>query len=119
MIQYNNLIISGTLEVKDGISGSLFGTASYVETASFALTALTASYLSGSVTVNTASLLTTASFNQYTSSVATTGSNQFKSDQIITGSLVIGAWRMRESGSNLAVEKWNGAAWVQSGYFEI
>ena len=119
MIQYNNLVISGSLEVKDGISGSLYGTASYVATASFALTALTASYLSGSVTVNTASLLTTASFNQYTASAATTGSNQFKADQVITGSLVIGAWRFRESGSNLSVEKWDGINWQQSGYFEV
>lgn len=116
MIQYNNLVISGSLEVKDGISGSLYGTASYVETASFALTA---SYLSGSITIDTGSLVTTASFNQYTSSVATTGSNQFKADQIITGSLVLGTWRFRESGSNLSVEKWDGFDWIQSGYFEI
>lgn len=119
MIQYNNLIISGALEVKDGISGSLYGTASYVETASYALTALTASYLSGSVTVDTGSLVLTSSFNQYTSSAATTGSNQFQSDQIITGSLVIGTWRFTESASNLSVEKWDGTIWIQSGYFEI
>ena len=113
MIQYNNLVISGSLEVKDGISGSLSGTSS------FALVAATASYLSGSITINTGSLVTTSSFNQYTSSVATTGSNQFKEDQIITGSLVFGNWRMRESGSNLSVEKWDGFDWIQSGYFEI
>jgi hypothetical protein len=94
-------------------------TASYVESSSYAAFALTASYISGSVTVDTGSLVTTASFNEYTSSLATTGSNQFQADQIITGSLVIGTWRLKESGSNLAVEKWDGVTWIQSGYFEI
>jgi hypothetical protein len=110
----SNAITASYLDMYATASYAL--TASFVESASFALTA---SYLSGSVKIDTGSLVTTSSFNDYTSSLATTGSNQFQADQIITGSLVIGSWRLKESGSNLAVEKWDGFVWVQSGYFEI
>jgi hypothetical protein len=93
--------ITGSLTVIDGgITGSLEGTASY------ALTALTASYLSGSINIDTGSF-------------ATTGSNQFSGSQVITGSLEIMDWRLRESGSNLYIEKFDGIDWIQSGYFEI
>jgi len=100
-------VITGSLIMVDGaVTGSLCGTASYALAASQSTYALTASYISGSVTFDS-------------SSFATTGSNQFSGSQTITGSLIIGTWRLIESGSNLAVEKFDGASWVQAGYFEI
>jgi hypothetical protein len=61
-----SLNILGSLTVSEGITGSLFGTASY------ALNTLTASYAlnaaTGGTTINTSSFITTSSFNSYTSS---------------------------------------------------
>jgi len=70
--QFNgSQVITGSLTIVSGsITGSIEGTASY---ASFALTA---SYLSGSVTIETGSF-------------ATTGSNNFSGSQTITGSLTV------------------------------
>jgi hypothetical protein len=94
--------LSGSAE-----TASFAQTASYLSVFATASYALTASYISGSVNVDTSSL-------------ATTGSNQFSGSQTITGSLVIGTWRLIESGSNLNVEKYiDGVGWIQSGYFEI
>jgi hypothetical protein len=59
-----NAIITGSLNVTDGITGSLFGTASYY-------------------------IETDPIFTQHSGSFATTSSNTFKSDQIISGSLTI------------------------------
>ena len=75
-----NQIISGSLTVTQGVTGSLLGTASF---------ATTASYWSGSILNSTsASFATTASFALNvtpinTSSFATTGSNIFVGNQII------------------------------------
>ena len=69
-------VITGSLSVSSGITGSLFGSASYAFTASYALNA-------GGASIDTGSF-------------ATTGSNRFIGNQIITGSLII-------SGSNTLI----------------
>jgi len=69
--------ITGSLNVTQGITGSLFGTASFATTASFALNAGT--------TINTSSL-------------ATTGSNSFVGNQTITGSFTV------TTGSNIELQ---------------
>jgi len=70
-------VTTSSFTVNQGITGSLFGTASYVTGSIFtnsnpalsASYALTASYaLNAGITIDTGSLLTTASFNSYTSS---------------------------------------------------
>ena len=83
--------ITGSLNVQNGITGNLSGTASYALealTASYAANALTASY---SIQALSASFAITASYAANagidTGSFATTGSNIFSGSQGISGSL--------------------------------
>jgi hypothetical protein len=87
----SNVEITGSLRVTNGITASLYGTASWAEmaeTASYSLFTLSSSY------VETASLAVSASYYQETDpifvalsgSFATTGSNTFQGTQTITGS---------------------------------
>jgi hypothetical protein len=76
IIAQNNSTVTGSLTVTNGITGSLQGTAA---TASYIVTAQTASYWSGSI-VNT----TSASFSSTASYV-----NQLRQTVQITGSLVV------------------------------
>jgi hypothetical protein len=75
----NKVIISGSLVVTGGITGSLLGTASFATTASYinptfiSASAAASGFGSGGTTINT-------------SSFATTGSNTFTGTQTITGS---------------------------------
>jgi hypothetical protein len=111
MPSWKKVITSGSnaslnsLTVVNGITGSLFGTASFAATASFALNA------GGGTTINTGSFVTTSSFNAFTSSYNTgsftgsfTGSlfgtasfaqtasfvTPLNQNVIITGSLLVG-----------------------------
>jgi hypothetical protein len=69
LISKDNSIITGSLSITNGITGSLFGTASYVITSSYSLSSATASYTlatsidssSYSLTTVSASLASTAS----------------------------------------------------------
>jgi hypothetical protein len=72
-------IITGSLNVTAGITGSLLGTAA---TASYVNNAQTASYVLQAVSASYAATTNT-------SSLATTGSNIFKGNQTVTGSLFI------------------------------
>ena len=81
----SNTLVTGSLNVSAGITGSLLGTAS------FANNATSASFAS---TATSASFATTASFALNvtptpTGSFATTGSNTFNGNQIISGSVGI------------------------------
>ena len=71
LISQNNTTVSGSLTVTQGITGSLFGTASW------AINALTASFYQETDPV----------FTAISASLATTGSNIFIGDQSITGSI--------------------------------
>jgi len=71
-----NTHITGSLNVLNGITGSFYGTSSWAESAS---QALTASYYQETDPI----------FTSKSSSFATTGSNIFIGDQIITGSINI------------------------------
>jgi hypothetical protein len=81
-----NSIITGSLNVTQGVTASLFGTASY------AIQSLTASYWSGSI-----KHAETSSYSFYAESVGgiisgsivTTGSNNFVGNQTISGSLSV------------------------------
>ena len=101
-----NQIISGSLNITTGITGSLQGTASWAGnavTASFApnyvLTSTTSSMLQPYVLTSQTSSMTVATASYYSekdpiftaksASFATTGSNNFIGNQIITGSLSI------------------------------
>jgi len=94
IIALNNSQITGSLSVSNGITGSLFGTASQAITASLALTA---SYLLGSITsasyAYTASSATNA-FNAVTASYALAGGSganpfPYTGNAVITGSLTV------------------------------
>jgi len=78
----NGIVVTGSLNVSSGITGSLFGTASWAEnaqTASYVQLAQTASYYDETDPIFTAK----------SGSFATTGSNVFIGNQTITGSLTI------------------------------
>ena len=82
-----SLIVTGSATSTLGFTGSLFGTASY------ATNALTASYLSGSITdAISASYAYNADLLDGKNSTvfATTSSNTFKGNQIISGSIIPG-----------------------------
>ena len=61
----NNLQLTGSLNVTQGITGSLQGTASYATTASYAMNG------GGGSSIDTGSFVTTSSFNAFTSSYNT------------------------------------------------
>jgi hypothetical protein len=86
--------VTGSVIATQGFTGSLFGTASFATTASYALNGGVTQIVagtnvtitnggSGSVTINAAG----SGGNIDTGSFATTGSNQFSGSQTITGSL--------------------------------
>ena len=88
--------ITGSLEVTEGITGSLEGIAT---TASYVVTAQTASYVETAQTASFVELAQTASYVDAlnisgTGPFAITGSNSFFGDQTITGSITV-------SGSNI------------------
>lgn len=74
-------VISGSLTLKQGATGSLLGTASFAISASYSNNATSASY--ASLAANSILLNGTAS-----SVFATTGSNIFKGNQTISGSVI-------------------------------
>ena len=94
-------VISGSLTLKQGATGSLLGTASFATSASYALTATSASYALNATSASYALNATSASYavsaslaansillNGTASSVfATTGSNTFVGNQTISGSV--------------------------------
>jgi hypothetical protein len=67
MIQYNDLVLSGSLNVKDGITGSLAGTASYALTASYSLNSGTIPWTNKHVAFASGSELTGSDSFQYKS----------------------------------------------------
>jgi hypothetical protein len=80
LISQNNTTVSGSLTVTQGITGSLFGTASWAQSAS---QALTASYISGSVFTSTNPALS-ASY-ALTASYAENAGGTFNSTSSIIG----------------------------------
>lgn len=84
MPNWRKVIVSGSdaslysLKVTNGITGSLFGTASHATSASYALTVTTASY----------ALTASFALNGGGGGIST-GSNTFYGDQIISGSLTV------------------------------
>jgi hypothetical protein len=106
MPSWKKVIVSGSdanlnsLNVINGITGSLLGTSSYASNAdlldglnstAFVLNSQTSSFTTtSSFNAYTSSINTyTSSLNSKTSSFATTGSNNFNGNQTITGSLLI------------------------------
>ena len=71
MIQYNDLVLSGSLNVKDGITGSLAGTASYALTASYSLNSGTIPWTNKHVPFATGSVLTGSNAFRYNYTRAT------------------------------------------------
>jgi len=86
-------VITGSLNVTQGITGSLFGTASY------ATNALTASYLSGYV-----SPFPYTGSAKITGSLEVIGPSTFKGNQTITGSLIQGLEGNIATGENSHAE---------------
>jgi hypothetical protein len=111
-----NQIVIGANTLGSGSNTTMIGNNSTTHT--YLKGTVVATSFTGSL-AGTSSRAVSASYWDGSVSSATTGSNQFDGDQAITGSLIIGNWRLRESGSNLSVEKFDGFGWVQSGYFEI
>lgn len=101
LIALSSSIVSGSLNVTQGITGSLYGTASW------AYNTLTASFLSGSATTSSYSVSSsyalTSSYSlnsdlldgKDSTTFATTGSNVFKGSQTIDGNLYMsGSFRL-------------------------
>jgi hypothetical protein len=73
--------------------------------------------ISGSLFLNGVAITATAAF-PYTGSAQITGSLGVTGSIAATSYVQIGQnWRLRESGVNLLIEKWNGSAWVQTDIF--
>jgi hypothetical protein len=99
-----NTIITGSLTVTQGITGSLFGTASWAQnalTASFATTAATASFvnplnqnvvITGSLTVSGS---TGTVFNSNVDTLVLTGSLLVTGSTVLTGPLTVGISNIR------------------------